>query len=115
MAKNSLTYLITISIISLFISISCSSSAITNKFHETILEDPYWTKSVYDATTNNSVAFHECIGNCSMRNEHDAVTKRRECIKECVRIECQRRYPNKKEMRESCIDFLDSVFGMYLR
>ncbi|MED6205733.1 hypothetical protein PIB30_020521 [Stylosanthes scabra] len=107
MAKNGLTYSIAILMISLFISISCSSSAITNKFHETILEDPYWTTSIYDATFN----LLDCLDNCKMHNAHDQ-TKRKECIlQECINTECQERHPNNKEKREACIDYLDTLFG----
>ncbi|MED6147507.1 hypothetical protein PIB30_044616 [Stylosanthes scabra] len=101
MANNSLTYSIAILMISLFISIS--SSAI-NKFHETILEYPYWTESIYDAKFSHL----DCVSNCWKQYGHD-VTKRKECIHECNRIQCQEIYPNDKEKREECIANFDRI------
>ncbi|MED6205730.1 hypothetical protein PIB30_020519 [Stylosanthes scabra] len=104
MAKNSLTYSIAILMISLFISISCSSSAITNKFHETILEYSYWATSTYDA----AFSIYGCADNCKMNHAHDA-TKRKECIHECIRIECNDRHPKDKEKWDSCFALFDGI------
>ncbi|KAL1367697.1 hypothetical protein AAHE18_02G069400 [Arachis hypogaea] len=92
MARKNMAHINIMLIIGIVI---CSAN---EEFQKTIVEEHYTT--FYRIASNK---MGECIKDCEIRHEKDQ-EKKKNCILECIKVECMRRYPNDKNKRIACID-----------